>query len=117
MEAPDHDSRETATRGLLRHEVADAALVDAAPVVGDQHVSGLRVLDRFEEHVDAADVTGRQHATDESHARRQRLDLRGRAPHFDSGPQAGIGKVGSGQLGETRGDIGHQILFSNQWWA
>ncbi len=57
MQSPDHHSSEPPSLGFQSHEIANAALVESPAVVDYQHVAGLGSYERFEEYIDAADVS------------------------------------------------------------
>jgi hypothetical protein len=49
VEAPDDEARQAGRLGLEDGQVTDARLIEAASVVDDEHVTGLRAAERFEE--------------------------------------------------------------------
>ena len=61
---------------LARHQIADAAFVEPARVVDDQHVAGRRCGDGLEKHVDAAGVARRTCAAGDLHASARRPQMR-----------------------------------------
>ena len=87
-------------------EVAHAALVDATTVVNDEHVAGLRLLERFKKNVHAATVASGEHTAREPLPGPARLNVARRAPHLDSGTQTSIGDVCRRQPGEPSARAG-----------
>ena len=59
VRAPDDDAGQARDVRFARDQIADAAFVEPADVVDDQHAPGRGLGDRFEEHVGAAGVPRR----------------------------------------------------------
>src|SRR5579884_4269043 len=83
-------------------QIAHAGLIEPAPIVDDKNVTALRMLERFEDHVDTADVTHRKNAplTDASWSEGSHCHRR--APDRYTGTQAGVGQLRRAQAGEAR---------------
>src|SRR5690242_14760394 len=74
VQSPDDDAGEPRGLRLEDRQIADARLVDAAGVVDDEDIAGIRSLARLEEDVDTAEVPGRQYASDDERAGDDRPD-------------------------------------------
>jgi len=74
MYAPDHDPSQTGHLRFQRGQIADAAFIHPPAVIDHQHVARLAMLHRFQEHIYAAEVLGREGVTGDSNARNYRLD-------------------------------------------
>ena len=74
MYAPNHDPSQTGHLRFQCGQIADAAFIHPPAVIDHQHVAWLAMLHRFQEHIYAADVFGREGVTGDSSARNYRLD-------------------------------------------
>src|SRR3954447_4168062 len=62
MQAPDHDARDSAGRGLQGNQITDTGLVPPAAVVDHEYVALGSGLERLQEDVHAARVLSRQYS-------------------------------------------------------
>jgi hypothetical protein len=74
MYAPDHDPSQTGHLRFQRSQIADAAFIRPPTVIDHQYVACLAMLHRFQEHIYAAEVLGREGVTGDSSAGNDRLD-------------------------------------------
>ena len=74
MYAPDHDPSQTGYLPFQRGQITDAAFIHPPAVIDHQHVAWFAMLHRFQEHIYAAEVLGREGITGDSSARNYRLD-------------------------------------------
>ena len=74
MCAPDHDPSQAGHLRFQRGQIADAAFIQPAAIIDHQNVARLAMLHRFQEHIYAADVLGREGVTGDSSARNYRFD-------------------------------------------
>lgn len=91
MYAPDHDPSQTGHLRFQRGQIADAAFIHPPAVIDHQHVAWLAMLHRFQEHIDAAEVLGREGVTGDSSARNHSLNAGRRNSERDLPTQRSIG--------------------------
>jgi hypothetical protein len=96
MEPPDDDSFEPRRFSLECDEIANAAFIPSPAIVDHQNVARQRSSERFQEHIDAADVASWQHASRHPTAGYHRFDIRGSTAHWDLRAYAPVCKVGGG---------------------
>ena len=70
-------------------------------VVDHEHVAGIGLLERLEEHVDASAVAGRPGPADDARALPQRTDVRGRLPDRNTEAHHRVGDMGRGEVRGT----------------
>jgi len=99
VQAPDHHPGEPRPLGLEHHEVADARLVESAAVVDDHDRAGRRVVDRLEQHVDAAEMGHRTCGSGDRRGRTKRPEGHGGEPRLDTEAESGVGDGGGGRDG------------------
>ena len=91
MCAPDHDPSQTGHLCFQRGQIADAAFIHPAAIIDHQNVARLAMLHRFQEHIYAAEVLGRQRVTGDSSARNHRLDAGRRNSERNLQAQCSVG--------------------------
>ena len=91
MYAPDHDPSQTGHQRFQRGQIADAAFIHPPAVIDHQHVAALAVLHRFQEHIYAAEVLGREGVTGDSSAGNHRLNAGRRNSERNLPTQRSIG--------------------------
>ncbi len=109
---PDHDAGQPGQARLEQEQIADARLVLAAAVIDHQHGSRRRIVDRFEDHVDAAEVGHRLGRTRERPALEERHEAGGTLP--DGQPEA-EGRVGDGGGGDRHARHSCPAWHRSRW--
>src|SRR6267378_8513363 len=97
MQAPDHDAVESSRAGFKDNKIAYAAFVEPSAVVDHQHVPRSSLLQRFQEDVDAAGVSSRDHTPGQAASWNDSMQRRGGAAHWGLSANARICQVGGGQ--------------------
>ena len=91
MYAPDHDPSQTGHLRFQRGQIADAAFIHPPAIIDQQHVAWLAVLHRFQEHIHAAEVLGREGVAGDSSARNHGLNAGRRNSERNLPTQCSIG--------------------------
>src|SRR5712692_12107383 len=93
MKSPDNHAPEPRIPHLESHQIADARLIQTAPVVDYQDVAGVGARQGFEEDVDAPYVPGRPRPPGATHAGRDSPQACRGAPNGSSDAQARVGEM------------------------
>jgi hypothetical protein len=110
VQAPHEETCNTCSSRFGDDKITDARLVGASTVVDDEHVSFARVLERFEEHVDAAGVPSGQHSACDPSPRRERTRPGRCASHRYVDADAGVREMRGRQRREPRRVVGVHAL-------
>jgi hypothetical protein len=110
VQAPHEEPCNTRGSRFGDDKITDARLVGASTVVDDEHVSFARVLERFEEHVDAAGVPSGQHSACDPSPRRERTRPGRCASHWYVEADAGVREMRGRQRREPRRVVGVHAL-------
>ena len=110
VQAPHEEPCNTRSSRFGDDKITDARSVGASAVIYDEHVSFARVLERFEEHVDAAGVPGGQHSTCDPSPGRERTRPGRCASHRYVDADAGVREMRGRQRREPRRVVGVHAL-------
>ena len=102
VQAPHEEPSNTRSSRFGDDKIPDAGLVGASTVVDDEHVAFARLLERFEEHIDAAGVPSGQHSACYPRPRRERTRAGRRASHRDVDADAGVREMRRRQRRQPR---------------
>ena len=91
MYAPDHDPSQTGHLRFQRGQIADAAFIHPAAIIDHQNVARLAMLHRFQEHIYAADVLGREDLTGDLRTRNHSLNAGRRNSERNFSTQRSVG--------------------------
>ena len=97
MQAPDHDAVESSPVGFKDNKIAYAAFVEPSAVVDHQHVARSSLLQRLQEDVDAAGVSGRDYTPGQAASWNNSVQERGGAAHWGLSADARIRQMGGSQ--------------------
>ena len=110
VQAPHEEPCNTRSSRFGDDKVTDARSVGASAVVDDEHVSFARVLESFEEHVDAAGVPSGQHSACDPSPRRERTRSGRCASHRYVDTDAGVREMRGRQRRQPHRVVGVHAL-------
>lgn len=66
MRSPNHHARQGGGLRFERGQISDATLIPPTAVIDHQNIAWLRILDGFQKHIDAPEVSGRKYSASEA---------------------------------------------------
>src|SRR5580692_2615800 len=102
VQSPHHHPADPCRLCLQHYQIADARLIFPPAVVDDQDVTMGGAVERFQEHINAAVVAGRERASGDPLSRHDRADSRRRDPQRHSPTDTGIGHQRRRKAAELR---------------